>query len=291
VRADPATQAALARLAAGYGNGGGDGDHPSPDRLLAYHLGELPEPEAAHVQDHLVGCESCSEALLDLAELAAPDAAAAGMPDVERAAAWKQLTARRAQASALAGSGTSSGTSSGTGSGLSRPPRWRSLQALAAGLAVACLALSLWVVRLQDRLAQDATQRESGGALGGLSAPQANVPIAYLDAVTRGSAGDGEPVPIVPPARGAWILIVTPSDPRPGDRYRLEILDAAERTLHTVGGLTLSELGAVRAALPAGLLAPGDYRLRLAAETDAGSTLDGTADEYRLRVEPAEPGG
>ena len=94
MKPDPATTAALARLAAGFG----EGDHPSPDRLLAYHLGELPAAAAGAIQDHLVGCEACGEALLDLATLAdseAPDP----VPDIERAAAWRRLQPRLAASS------------------------------------------------------------------------------------------------------------------------------------------------------------------------------------------------
>jgi hypothetical protein len=71
----------------------------------------------------------------------------------------------------------------------------------------------------------------------------------------------------------------------------LEILDPGDRVLHTVDGLAVSELGAVRAALPAGLLPAGEYRLRLSPEIDDEDLpADDQRDEYRLRVEPAERG-
>lgn len=52
-------------------------DHPSPDRWLAYHRGQLSEDEEALLQEHLVRCRDC----FDLCEAAAAFAEPAEEPD------------------------------------------------------------------------------------------------------------------------------------------------------------------------------------------------------------------
>lgn len=52
-------------------------DHPSPDRWLAYHRGELSEDEETLLQKHLVRCRDC----FDLCEAAAAFAEPAEEPD------------------------------------------------------------------------------------------------------------------------------------------------------------------------------------------------------------------
>lgn len=42
------------------------GEHPSPDRLLAYHVGELKSEDIDAVQDHLAICSECSQFVLQL---------------------------------------------------------------------------------------------------------------------------------------------------------------------------------------------------------------------------------
>jgi len=42
-------------------------NHPSPDDLLAYHEGTLPDERRDRVQEHLVVCEECSQVILDFA--------------------------------------------------------------------------------------------------------------------------------------------------------------------------------------------------------------------------------
>jgi len=42
------------------------GEHPSPDHLLAYHVGKLESEETGRVQDHLAICGECSQFVLQL---------------------------------------------------------------------------------------------------------------------------------------------------------------------------------------------------------------------------------
>jgi hypothetical protein len=71
------------------------GEHPDPDRLYAYHAGELTPEEDAEIQEHLALCGACTELLLDVLSFTAPPAPQeAGLSEFERAAGWRQLRAR-----------------------------------------------------------------------------------------------------------------------------------------------------------------------------------------------------
>ena len=264
--ADPLASA-LADVARRYE---GD-DHPSTEHLLAYHLGELDEAAEAMVANHLIGCERCVETLLDLEPLSQPDYPAQpedpeAPADFERAAAWKQLQPRL-------------GVEANQPTAASSKQAW----ALAAVLALACLGLSFWVLQLRNEVAR-------GGEIAHTTPPfeaQINVPIAYLDAVTRGETAEESPR-LTLPERGIILLIVTPSAPKAYGRYRAEITTLGGELLWESAELTSSELGGVRIALPSKSLPAGELRVRLAERTDDGT--ESTVESYRLRLERAEAG-
>lgn len=58
----------------------GDGGHPSPEDLIAYHEGSLPEARAEELRDHLASCSQCTALLFEYDEhwADAPAAGAAG---------------------------------------------------------------------------------------------------------------------------------------------------------------------------------------------------------------------
>ena len=62
--AKPAFEEAMKALAAQERQG--LKEHPSPDELLAYHIGELQSEEIERVQDHLAVCGECSQLVLSL---------------------------------------------------------------------------------------------------------------------------------------------------------------------------------------------------------------------------------
>lgn len=61
--------------------------HPSLDRLAAYHDGEVPEPEAERVREHLALCRDCADLLLDYRDFAREEAAGTASAT---AAAWER---------------------------------------------------------------------------------------------------------------------------------------------------------------------------------------------------------
>ena len=75
------------------------GPHPDLDTLSAYAAGELAEPEAERVRDHLALCHACTEAVLDLSILAGRDqpeetegAASESLPGLDEA--WGEMRGR-----------------------------------------------------------------------------------------------------------------------------------------------------------------------------------------------------
>jgi len=70
-------------------------EHPDPDRLHAYHAGELTSEEDLEVQEHLAVCGHCTELLLDIQCFTAPlGPEEAGLTEFERAAGWRLLRPR-----------------------------------------------------------------------------------------------------------------------------------------------------------------------------------------------------
>ncbi len=69
--------------------------HPDPDRLYAYQVGELTPEEDLEIQEHLALCGHCTELLLDdQSFMAPPTQEETGFSEFERAAGWRQLRAR-----------------------------------------------------------------------------------------------------------------------------------------------------------------------------------------------------
>jgi len=72
------------------------GDHPSPEKLAAYHEGALPLGEEERLRDHLALCPDCAQLLLDLAGFPGlePPAGARALTDGEVDAAWQTMRSR-----------------------------------------------------------------------------------------------------------------------------------------------------------------------------------------------------
>jgi hypothetical protein len=225
-------------------------DHPSPDRWLSYHRGELSEDEEAFLQEHLAHCRDC----FDLCEAAAAFAEPAEESDtgeeVDSAALWRLLRPRL---------------------GVALGPRRRRFRewlpvALAASL-VALVGLSIWNLRQQN-------------ALDALRTPRPDAPIFDFSA--------GERLPdsaetTLSASTDPWMLVFHPSDELPV--YRLALHDAvAGRELWSYE-LRPDEDLALTLQLPEGL-PPGRYRLEL---SDGSGGRGGRALEtHLLRVtEPA----
>lgn len=228
------------------------GPHPDLDTLVDYATDRLDEEQDERVRDHLAACRDCGTLVLDLEPLANPDAPTEGVADLELEVAWKDLRSRM-EASTRAG----------------RPaPAARWPMALAASLLVAVVGLSTWVVQLQEQVAD-------------FSRPQANLPVFYVDELTRSSGSDVAEVS-VPSGASYFVLIFASAELGAHESYALAFVDAAGREVLRSSGLQLSESGGLRIGLPRDLLPAGDYLIRL-------SAIDGdrerALEEYRRRID------
>jgi hypothetical protein len=148
-------------------------DHPSPDRWIAYHRGELTPEEEVVLQEHLARCRDCFDLSAGAAEFARPDEEAEG---VETAAVWRLVRPQPAPAPLPR-----------------RSPR-SFLLPLAASFFVALIGVTTW-----DDLQQRSTVKA-------LQAPQANV--AILDFTGERAAG---PEPSIP-AGSPRLLVIHPNE-------------------------------------------------------------------------------
>jgi hypothetical protein len=234
--------------------GAAAGGHPGVEELIAYHGGGLDEDDQRRIQDHLVTCRDCLDHLLELEEFAGAVGAGeraegeavrarepardGGAADFETAAAWRAMRSRLPADEPV------------------RLPRWAG--ALAAALALAAVGLGLFALgqhretsALRDRLAE-------------LSRPQPGAAIVdlYPPSAVRG-AGEGAPAVELPAGRGWATLILHLPDGERYERYEVEIVDSAERTLWSDGAFEASRLYTLRLGLPSGYLPPGEHSLRV----------------------------
>lgn len=232
--------------------------HPAPEDLLACRAGELPAPEKARVEDHLVACPHCLELLLDLERLSDPELGGEhGIAAAERDADWQAVQARLVPQAAprrrlplfLA----------------SPRPAW----ALAAVLLVAVVGLSLRTRQL-ERSVQD------------LGRPQVNAPVVDLFPASplRGEEGEGAVVELAPASR-FYTLILSPKGSPDYPGYRLEVLDSGGRAVWSADGLEKDRHGSFTLILARSFLDPGEYRFRLYGL--AGDTAK-LIEELRVRI-------
>jgi hypothetical protein len=232
------------------------GAHPDPERLAAYHAGELSPEEEGRVQDHLALCRECAALLLDLDGLADPDFGA-GTDLSGKEAVWRNLREEMAPRALVVP--------------LRRPvrssPRW--LQALAASLLVATLGLSLWVASLRRTVAD-------------LSSPEPNAPV--LDLYSSGTRGDGSPAPVLTVSGHArfFTLILNVAGQRRYERYRVEILRAGGGKVWENREIEPFSFGSFSLTIPRSAAGPGDYRVRLFGRSGAAEE---PIDDYAFRVE------
>lgn len=236
-------------------------DHPSPDRWLAYHRGELSAEEEARLQEHLARCRDCFDLAAAAAAFAQPDEEPLAGQEADTAALWRRLQpqldpspdpSRRNVREISAGP-------------RQRPSRRHRLPtALAASFFVAFVGMTAWNVRMQ-------------GDLAALRAPQANAPIFNVFGGERLAAGQALTVPA-----GPRMFVFHPDDGLPV--YRLAIRDAATGRELSSAELRPDEDFALTLYLPEGLR-PGQYRMELADRS--GRVLE----THLLRVTAPGQGG
>jgi hypothetical protein len=233
--------------------------HPDPERLAAYHAGELSPEEEGRVQDHLALCRECAALLLDLDGLADPGFGA-GADLSGKEAVWQRLREEIGKEE----------IPSAPVVPFRRPvrssPRW--LQALAASLLVATLGLSLWVASLKRTVAE-------------LSGTQ-TAAVLHLDAETTRGEG-GLPLPAVSSDAGVITLILNGAGQRRYERYRFEIVRADGGK--PGGGPIERDPDSYDEFKPIALarreLGPGDYRVRLYGRSGG---REEPVQEYAFRV-------
>jgi len=234
-------------------------DHPTPDELLDYHAGDLNADERERIQDHLALCPACVRAVLDLdafphVEALRPEE---GLADDEITAEWEHFRERTGKVRLLGGVRRF---------GPAAIP-W----AVAAGLVLAVLGLSLRLNRLQQRV-------------GELAAPHSSVQLVDLfpagGGVERSERGAGAVQPA--PWAERFVLILNLADVGSFPEYAAEITAADGREIWRGGGLRRSPEGTFALEVPRRLLPAGAYRIRL-----FGSALSGPTPvaEYALRLE------
>lgn len=226
-------------------------DHPSPDRWIAYHRGELPAEEADRLQEHLARCRDCFDLAAGAAEFARPDDEPAAGQEVETAALWRLLRPQL-------------GPPPGNVRPISqrRPSRgFRLSTPLAASFFVALLGMAVWNL-----------QRQS--ALDAALAPKPNPVISDLSAGQRAASGE-ETL-----SASTRVLVLHPEEERQAYRLTLRNLEAGQ----TLGPYNLEpdDDGALTLLLPQGLR-PGRYRLEL---SEASGRL---LETHQLRVKPGPP--
>jgi hypothetical protein len=205
-------------------------EHPTPDELLDYHLGDVTPGQRERIQDHLALCPDCTRSVLDLA--AFPDIVAAEggdrLPDT--AAAWTRLREHTFLAAPAA----------------IRPPRAsrrraRALSLIAASLLVASLA--------GYRL----------GRLGSIPEGQPFTPMLRETEIER-SASAPEEILVPGSVKGVFPLILSPDDTEGFTRFEVEILQLDRPVLRETG-LGSDASGNVSVYVPRDLSGPLAVRL------------------------------
>ncbi len=234
-------------------------EHPDLDELLRYHAGDLAAEAADRVQGHVASCRTCARQLLDLQAFHdAASATADDLGDFETAAAWRSMKALLRERKP---------------SPATTAPRRLPL-ALAASLCAVSVALGLWSADLRRQVAT------LDARLADFSRPHLDVPILYLDPMTR---SEGEPVAAleVPDGESIFLFILQPTEPREFSRYRVTVLDAGERLVWEETDLSMSEYGTLRIAFSRDFLNAGRYLVRLYGMEEEQSSLIG---EYPVEL-------
>lgn len=234
-----------------------------------YVTGKLLESEVADFEAHLVECVACQDAVemaegLGLGLRAAAEADTAILPRATRRPSEPSWRRTLAVAAAVAGCAV--------------PLVFLARAAVRSerGRATAERELAAARAALSARVAQPAGP-EAAAVLSGLQRenerlsaeleearrPQVNVPLLLLSAV-RSAGGAAAPVPrAVLPAGARWVVLSLELEPDPaGSEYAASVLDARGRAVWTGSGLRLHN-DALSIALPAALLPPGRYRVRV----------------------------
>jgi len=233
------------------------GEHPDLDTLVDYLTDSLGAKAEDGVRDHLAACRPCTTALLDVEPLVTPEAATPGVADLQLESAWKDFASRLPRAADYRAR---------------TAPIWSGV--LAASLVLAVVGLSIWVGRL--RSSEIALERQ----LAQLSEPQANLPIFYLDGLTRGIGAEQTEIEV--PAEANFLVLIFASGEILPDRfYQVRFLDPSGSEVFRSDDLQLSESGGLRLGLSKQMLPEGEYRIQVRTTSDGDERV---IEEYRRTI-------
>ncbi len=216
------------------------GAHESDATILDYLAGTLAEDVHGQVQEHLAGCKTCAQRLLDLEPFARPESVdPRQVEDFVAAATWRELRGRidgeeRDQRPWLSG-------------------RIQSRQMLAASFVFGLLMLSPWLMWLRtanSRLRLSVAE---------LSAPQINTPVLWLDEQTRGEPQ--VPTLRLPEQQVFQLVMMWLDNAESFSEFEVEIVDSEGREIWREGNLRLNP-DILRFGFWTGMLEPGEYRFR-----------------------------
>jgi hypothetical protein len=259
-------------------------DHETLERehvVDRYLLGQLPPAERASFEEHYLSCRQCLDRL-ELAEAMQRGFKRAAGQDAAQLAAVHQLAVV---------------------AWLARLGRPRQMAVLAMTLCAAVVlpaGLALWrtgpnpgtsargaaeSVRLRSELSQERAARARDAAdVAQARLPQRNVPILFLG-VERGAGGGGPTHQLRLPEGSGSAVLALEIDPPHRPAYRVVLRAASGREVWSGGDLELDERETLTLALPASLLAPGDYTLAVEGLTPGRPPA--AAGRFTFRVLPA----
>ncbi len=254
-----------------YPAGSNPGPHPDDGALLDHLAQKLQGQALKRLLDHLAECDGCVDRLLDLESLRpdslrteAPGTGAGSAVDFELEAAWRELRPRLGSvdgsanhvADDTAGDAPRDLTAGSTSDPAKAGGWWSKVEVLRSAAAILLVVAGLLTARVAQ-LTDHGRELERR-----LQTPQADVPVLYLESVRANGRPD-----VIAGGDGIALLMVSPSDPRAFEAYDARLLDADQREIWRADGLTLSEHGSLRIALPRSL-PPGTYGLALEGRLD-----------------------
>jgi Putative zinc-finger len=211
-------------------------DHPMPDELVDYHVGDLTANERERIQDHLALCPDCARAVLEMDSLPEPETLgpAERLGDRELTAEWERFRERTGPIRLRGGR------------------RWAGGPVLRYGLAA---VLALAVAGLTFEL---------GRRVGG---PQpAALKVQTIDLYPAGEVLRGDETGDAPQV-GAWadalILRLALENGAAEGEHDAAIVAADGREVWRQSGLRSSPDGVVSLLVPRRALAAGAYLVRL----------------------------
>lgn len=224
-------------------------EHPTPDELLHYHVGEVSPEQRESIQDHLALCPECVRTVLDLDTF--PNLPVPGpgerLSTEEISVEWERFRKRAEQARSSSSWRTF------------RPSNlpWK----LAAALLVVCLGLGIQMVRLQRQV-------------GSLSRPRGGVELVDLSPVeSRAERAEGEAQGFQPhPWADRLVLILNLVDIRSFPEYEVQIAVADGHEVWRGRELRRTPEGTFALEVSRRFLPSGSYRIRLFGIGPQGAT-------------------